>query len=304
MDNTTAISYIGHKIQEPSSTCSELRQWCQERGSTHTIGGAPSRSEQCHSGPRIFHRVETELRGVPEHSRHSGPVYSGSVRDTVEHPSDQLQELETRPLYHGNRCSEDFMEAATGIAFSPFSLIGRCLHKIRLDQAAILLIAPVWLTQAWYPLLLESLVQVPVLLPSHQDLLKDPFDQTHPLLQDSNLALVMWKVSRIVAEQKEFRENLSSYQQAGARAQMQCMNQPGPSGGCDPLSCGPKSLVADMFKQGLQHSSINTIRSAVSMTHNPVEGTPIGQHPSVSRLMRGIHNTHPPKPRYTSNVGC
>jgi len=36
------------------------------------------------------------------------------------------------------------------------------------------------------------------------------------------------------------------------------------------------------------------------MTHNQIEGAPIGQHPLVSRLLKGVHNTCPPQPRYSS----
>ena len=45
---------------------------------------------------------------------------------------------------------------------------------------------------------------------------------------------------------------------------------------------------------------MNTIRSAISVTHDRVEGFPLGQHPLVSRLMKGIYNARLPKPKYTS----
>ena len=69
----------------------------------------------------------------------------------------------------------------------------------------------------------------------------------------------------------------------------------------DPISCNVKyflDFLTDLFEQGMQHRSINTIRSAVSMTHDNIEGIPIGQHPLVTRLLRGVHNLRPPKPRY------
>ena len=59
-------------------------------------------------------------------------------------------------------------------------------------------------------------------------------------------------------------------------------------------------FLAEMFEKGLQHRSINTIRSAVSMTHDQVEGSPIGQYPLVNRLLRGVYNRRPPMPRYSS----
>ena len=54
-----------------------------------------------------------------------------------------------------------------------------------------------------------------------------------------------------------------------------------------------------MFKDGLEYRSINVIRSAVSTTSASLEGSPIGQHPLVSQLMKGIYNSRPPRPRYT-----
>ena len=36
------------------------------------------------------------------------------------------------------------------------------------------------------------------------------------------------------------------------------------------------------------------------MTHNTIENTPIGQHPLVSRLLKGIYNSRPPEPRYST----
>ena len=35
------------------------------------------------------------------------------------------------------------------------------------------------------------------------------------------------------------------------------------------------------------------------MTHQQVEEIPIGQHPLVTRLIKGVHNSRPPKPHYT-----
>ena len=34
------------------------------------------------------------------------------------------------------------------------------------------------------------------------------------------------------------------------------------------------------------------------MTHDQVEEIPMGQHPLVSRLLKGIYNSRPPQPRY------
>ena len=46
----------------------------------------------------------------------------------------------------------------------------RCLEKLRVEQASAVLIAPVWQNQLWYPMLLQSLADIPILLPPCQDI--------------------------------------------------------------------------------------------------------------------------------------
>ena len=71
----------------------------------------------------------------------------------------------------------------------------------------------------------------------------------------------------------------------------------------DPFSGDVQHLLeflAGLYDQGLQHRSINSIRSAVSMTRKQVDGSPIGQHPLVNRLLKGVYNQRPPQPRYSA----
>ena len=70
----------------------------------------------------------------------------------------------------------------------------------------------------------------------------------------------------------------------------------------DPISSGVQpflDFITSLFLEWLQYRSINLIRSAVSTTHLPVDGTPIGQHPLVKQLFKGVYNSRPPQPRYT-----
>ena len=51
---------------------------------------------------------------------------------------------------------------------------------------------------------------------------------------------------------------------------------------------------------GKQYQTINTIRSAISMTHQKIDGMPVRQHPLVSRFLKGVFISHPPAPKYTT----
>ena len=74
-------------------------------------------------------------------------------------------------------------------AFNPFNLISKCLKKIRLEGATLLIVCPVWPAQAWDPYLLQLLTSNPVLLPVHNDLLLDPRGNRHSLIVNNSLPL-------------------------------------------------------------------------------------------------------------------
>ena len=60
------------------------------------------------------------------------------------------------------------------------------------------------------------------------------------------------------------------------------------------------NFLADLHNKGYSYRSLNAYRSAISSTHDRVDGTTIGQHPLVCRLLAGAFNSNPPQPRYTS----
>ena len=73
--------------------------------------------------------------------------------------------------------------------------------------------------------------------------------------------------------------------------------------GSDPFS-GPVSEVvnflANLYSEGYKYNSLNSYRSAISSVHERVEGYNVGQHPLVTRLLKGVFNERPPLPKYSS----
>ena len=59
------------------------------------------------------------------------------------------------------------------------------------------------------------------------------------------------------------------------------------------------NFLAELHAEGYQYRSLNSYRSAISSIHERVEGQSIGQHPLVSRLLKGAFNQNPPTPRYS-----
>ena len=54
-----------------------------------------------------------------------------------------------------------------------------------------------------------------------------------------------------------------------------------------------------LYQQGLTYSAINTARSTLSSHITLQNGTCVGKHPLVSRLMKGVFQEKPPRPKYT-----
>ena len=56
------------------------------------------------------------------------------------------------------------------------------------------------------------------------------------------------------------------------------------------------TFLAEQFAEGKQYRTINMLRSAISSAHVHLDSKPIGQHPLVVRLMRGVSTCRPPLP--------
>lgn len=59
-------------------------------------------------------------------------------------------------------------------------------------------------------------------------------------------------------------------------------------------------FLTELFELGLSYSSLNTARGALSALGISVDKYSIGQHPLIIRLMKGVFNIRPSRPRYQS----
>ena len=77
--------------------------------------------------------------------------------------------------------------------------------KINREKVEAVVIAPVWCNQVWYPLLLWSLQDAPILFPNTMDIILNPQGEPHPLVQQGHLPLAAWPASGRVMAQKPKR---------------------------------------------------------------------------------------------------
>ena len=193
----------------------------------------------------------------------------------------------------------------------PWCLTVTVLTKIHQEKAKVVLVAPVWKTQPWYLLLLDLLFSVPCLLPQ-----SGPGDFTsrkgihhaYGSPTSSCMAIVREQcksgglsptASQLVTASWRSKTT-SSYESLFRKWHSWCLEQDR-----DPTR-GPvvdiANFLAELFQQGYQYCSLNAYRSAFSSVHEKVDGELVGQHPLISRVLKGVFNERPPKPKYQSST--
>ena len=61
--------------------------------------------------------------------------------------------------------TDAFTQDWSGFAHPPWCLIPRVLRKVRSEEASLVLVTPLWPSQAWFPDLMEMLMDSPIELP-------------------------------------------------------------------------------------------------------------------------------------------
>ena len=54
-------------------------------------------------------------------------------------------------------------------------------------------------------------------------------------------------------------------------------------------------FLSDLFAEGLQYRTVAGYRSMLSSVLSPINNIPVGQHPYIIRLLKGVFNSRPPK---------
>ena len=218
IDNTTALAYInnmgGSKSKELNQLAVQIWEWCILRNIWLSAVHIPGR---LNTGADEKSRVFSDNH---EWMLNKHPFDKILLR----HPGLDFDLFASRLNYQISRyCSwqadpnsthEDaFTMNWNGLkfyAFPPFSLLPRCLQKISQDRAQGILIAPLWPTQTWFPVLLRHLCDQPWILLPRPNLLQHPSRSSpHPL--HKNLHLMVCPVSGDPSAITTFQRRLPTF---------------------------------------------------------------------------------------------
>ena len=308
-DNTTAMHCINNfgsvRSAALNALARQLWSWALQRNvtlkATHIPGVrngiADSLSRAVwddHSysiHPSVFARIETHHRRFDvdlfaDFSNYKVDVYVSWLRDPFAYAVDAF--------------TVNWDTWLNLYAFPPFRLVDKCLsHLDRFPNCELSLICLFWPTQPSFARLLQRCVRPPLLLPTFENLLTDRRGQPHPLLRSRTLKLVVWRLAPLTCREKRrvFWQWLSEAQHD---LRTRAVGEAGFVGD-SPLDASINEVcnfLARLAHDGYTYSSINSYRSCLSYNLTPIEGFPVGAHPTVRRLLRGIFNANPPtKPR-------
>ena len=278
----------------------------------YPVSRIPTRNQQLGSRQGIslgadFSRVEAGRKSVQECVPEAWTMPGRLVCFTSQQPAGEVRQLETGPICNGNRCTADQLVGTESLRLSPICSDravppkdqGRRMHST--SNSTMLENPPVLPCPARIASGLPNSPAQP------QESTEGPSQPTTSSEIASSCRLEsIRKQHASVGVSEQAAELLSAgwskgtntaYQSGWRRWYSWCYSR-----NIDPIHGGIQpflDFLSEVFKEGLEYRSINVIRSAVSTTHAPLEGSPIGQHPLVSQLMKGIYNSRPPKPHYT-----
>ena len=246
-------------------------------------------------------RLETESCSFQEDCQPLWSHRGGSICLQSEHTVPSLFQLAARSI---RRCISAGLVSDTGLC-QPTLEHDRPSPIPGPSTTGIVLVAPVWKTQPWYPLLLQLLIALPRLIIHDQIMLSQDTLSLAP-------QLAVWHISGRDRETRRFWRKLrtslmlKSWRTKTNRSYDSLFRKWHSwrhTRGSNPFS-GPiremLNFLAKLYEEGNQYHSLNSYRSAISSVHERVDGHTVGQHPLLMWLMKGVFNDRPPLPRYTS----
>ena len=210
-DNTTAVAYINSMGGVKSEVCNDMAfqiwGWCLTKcvwlSARHVPGAQNTQADQ--ASRRFNDSVEWSLSTdvFQTISAAWGPFDIDLFASRLNNKLPSYASWRPDP---GAQFTDAFCfnwETYHFYAFPPFSVISKCLQKIDQDLATGVLIVPFWKTQAWFSVLMNLLVDNPLVLPQADNLLTLPHTGAqHPLKR--KIRLIACKLSGQVSCRRMF----------------------------------------------------------------------------------------------------
>ena len=314
LDNTTAVSYLnnlgGTHCPQLLHLAIAIWDWCEKRHLFLLAQHIPGKTNV---------EADTEFRVKRDLNDWRIPpkIIAPLIRDcTIDLFASRLTHqlklyVSWRPdpsAVHNDAFTMDWSNLRA-YAFPPFNLIPSVLQKARKEHATLVLVAPLWTTQ---PLVAstdrtycglpgisgEQLQTTARRVQSRSDAPSFSFSgvsRMENIRQRYKTMGISEKAIELLCNNTKSSTS-KTYNVSWAQWSRWCSERKS-----DPVSCPVSDILtflAEQFSQGKEYRSINVLRSAISSAHCHIDDKPVGQHPLIVRLMKGVSISRPPQPRY------
>ena len=232
------------------------------------------------------------------------PPQLGSVCDGGEREASRLLSRAFHPRAWAVDALSISWDGLDAYVFPPFALIHRVLLKIRESRARVLLVAPQWPRQPWFPLLLHLLVDLPVQLPppprlgltrrgegvASED--PGPSPDCMEIVRNSLRAQGIPEDIAFMAASARRPATIRTYNSRLAKF----------GGWCTDHATSPteasvvqvSQFLMSLFEEGKQVNTIKNYRSAIAAVHRGFpDGSTMGTNRVLSQLLQGMSNARP-----------
>jgi hypothetical protein len=89
--------------------------------------------------------------------------------------------------------------------FPPLNMVGRCLRKVREEKATATIVAPMWMTQPWWPVLIDMCIDTPMVLPSIAGIFEPAKDSPLPMQATGGWIAAAFRISGDTSKSRGWR---------------------------------------------------------------------------------------------------
>ena len=279
----------------------------------YTTGNPPSRDSELHSRRGVTCdegqiRLDAVSRDIQQSEYQNRPTPSGPLCLPADQPTQRLRELETRSRGHGHRCLHPGLDQIQGVCQSPLEPDRKSPDICQTTESTGDTDRPCVEVPSVVPSATGNVGPgaTPVTSQSKPDNFDSQSQQTRNSTPSSRMGYLRDRFRGQNLSEEASKLLLSSWRQKTSKSYdslfgkwIRWCNQRD----TNPISGSINEVVnflADLFQQGYQYRSLNAYRSAISSVHERVDGYEVGQHPLVTRLIKGAFHERPPQPSYTT----
>ena len=217
-DNTTAVSYVNEMEGTKSLACNKIavviRDWCIVKNAWVTCSHIPgNRNIKADlASHKINDRLEWKLNsdvflslcsvfGTPSIDLFASRINTQLKTFCSWKPDPLATYIDVFSLH--------WAQFDLPYLFPPFSLIARCLQKVREEGASVWMVVPFWMLQPWMEMLLSMLTDHPQLIMRKKGVLTHPASgEEHPVM--SHTKLMACRLSGILYDNRVFMQRLQT----------------------------------------------------------------------------------------------